>query len=91
MTIHVMNSETGTDLLGATIIHNEGGVLIISMPSKNLPSESNSDFWRLEEKQVLLDAENDVVFLAKSWTHSDQVDGVDILKFWTNEQSWFNE
>lgn len=84
-----MNSNTGTDLLRATIIHNEGGVLIIVMPNCNRPSESDSNFWKIEEKNVILDAENDKVFLAKSWTISDQLDGVDVLKFWSDEQSWF--
>ena len=89
MTIHIMNSETGTDLLGAKIIHNEGGVLIIGMPSKYLPSDVDFEFWKLEEKTVLLDPENDLCFRAKSWTHIDQLGNVDILKFWINEQPWF--
>ena len=86
--INNLNVEvTSTDLLGAEIIHNDDGLLIVVMPEKYLP-EDESEFWKVEAKQVVL--AEDSYFLANSWTHSSTGrDGMAIIKFYAEHQDWF--
>lgn len=87
--LHVMNSNNGTDLIGAEIIHRDTELLIIAMPTKDLPNDNDKDFWAMEEKFIIFNAEDGTGFKAKAWTHSDTINNIAIIKFYSGEQEWF--
>jgi len=88
MFIHVMNSNSGTDLFNAEIIHRNSELLILAMPINDLP-KNEEYFWAMEEKEIVLSDDGETSFPAKAWTHSDTVNGTAIIKFFSTKQDWF--
>ena len=73
------------DLLDAQIIHKDNGILTIAIPSAFLPREEDERFW--VDEPVIVHLSQDISFKAKSWSVTDEVGNVSIIKYYNAESS----